>query len=169
MEEKTAVRVNSELKIPHDTFQVKIGTTNRLNPRVIYWEAKTFISPIYEKDDYDKDIRDIKRFLSKLVSDAIANSEYFDKRYIIDFRLANSGIKVNKNSFLSFEFLLKQIKEEPLKLKEINEIYEEIVVQLLNQLTSFIEGKDFTVSKKKTKKHKTTEDIETTICTMKTL
>ena len=57
------VRLNSEKKIENEYFKLKIGTTNKINPIVIYVEGKTFISPNEEKGDYSKDIAEIKHAL----------------------------------------------------------------------------------------------------------
>ena len=48
----SGVRLNTEKKIEHDSFEIKIGTTNKLNPVVIYVEGKAFITPSEENTDY---------------------------------------------------------------------------------------------------------------------
>ena len=49
METQTkTVRLNSEKTINHELFKIKIGTTNKINPKVIYVEGRTFIQPLNE-------------------------------------------------------------------------------------------------------------------------
>ena len=61
------VRLNSEKTIANDNFKIKIGTTNKVNPQVVYVEGKTFIKPLVEKDDYSKDVVEMKRSFNRTI------------------------------------------------------------------------------------------------------
>ena len=78
------VRLNSEKKIENDSFKLKIGTTNKINPMVIYVEGKAFISPEDDKEDYAKDIAEIKHVFKQSISDGLCTTDVFDNKYIID-------------------------------------------------------------------------------------
>lgn len=142
-------RLNSENKIEHNFFTLKLGTTNKQNPQVIYIEGRTFISPNEDKDSYEKDLRDLKIFLKKKIYQALVNSDYFWKEYILDFQIANSGVRLGKKSFLSFEVLLKQRGKNVLKLKEIKNNCQDTILEIINSFKDEIIRKGFCVTKTK--------------------
>jgi hypothetical protein len=144
------IRLNSEKKIEHNFFKLKIGTTNKINPNVIYIEGRTFIKPLYEKDNYNPDIINIKRRFNRFLQNYVNNSDIFSNKFILDFQVAQSGIAVNKRSFLSFQFLLKQKNDNNiLKLKDIKNNTESEIKNILDELIKEIEKSDFEVSKTK--------------------
>lgn len=151
METQTkTIRLNSEKTINHNLFKIKMGTTNKINPKVIYVEGRTFIQPLSEKNSYTTELSMIKRGFNKIIQDFINTNDLFSKKYILDFQVAQSGISVSKRSFLSFQFLLKQKNEDKiLKLKEVKEKTEDSIQDVLNNLTSCIKEYDFNVTKTK--------------------
>ena len=149
MEEVKKVRLNSEKSLQHKTFKLKLGTTNKNNPFVVYVEGHAFISPQEEKDSYVRDVSDFKFTLQKGVREVLCTSEYLEKDYILDFQIANSGIKINKKSFLSFEVLLKQPKEKILKLNDVKKHTEDKIYQVVDSLEQNIRNHNFSLSKTK--------------------
>ena len=151
METRTkTVRLNSEKTINHDLFKIKIGTTNKINPKVIYIEGRTFIQPLNDKSSYSVELTGIKRGFNKIIQNFIDSDDLFSKKYILDFQVAQSGISVTKRSFLSFQFLLKQKKEDKvLKLKDVKQKTESNIQDILNLLTQCIKEYDFNVTKTK--------------------
>ena len=151
METRTkTVRLNSEKTINHELFKIKIGTTNKINPKVIYIEGRTFIQPLNDKSSYSVELTGIKRGFNKIIQNFIDSDDLFSKKYILDFQVAQSGISVTKRSFLSFQFLLKQKNEDKiLKLKEVKQKTESNIQNILNLLTQCIKEYDFNVTKTK--------------------
>lgn len=144
------IRLNSEKTIDHDFFKLKIGTTNKIKPNVIYVEGRTFIRPLHDKDNYNGDVVNIKRRFNDFLKTYTSNNEFFSSKFILDFQVAQSGICVNKRSFLSFQFLLKQKDENHiLKLKDVKNSTENAIKNILNNLIKEIEKCDFEVSKTK--------------------
>lgn len=142
-------RLNSEKKIENDNFKLKIGTTNKINPMVIYVEGKAFISPTEEKDEYTRDIAEIKHCLKRNISDNLVTSEVFDNKYILDFQVASSGISVNKKSFLSFQFLMRQKRDNVMKLADVKMKSEGMILNIINALGKSILEHDFELTKTK--------------------
>jgi hypothetical protein len=144
------IRLNSEKTIDHDFFKLKIGTTNKIKPNVIYVEGRTFIRPLHNKDNYNSDVVNIKRRFNDFLKTYTSNNEFFSSKFILDFQVAQSGICINKRSFLSFQFLLKQKDENHiLKLKDVKNSTENAIKNILNNLIKEIEKCDFEVSKTK--------------------
>lgn len=151
METRTkTVRLNSEKTINHELFKIKIGTTNKISPKVIYIEGRTFIQPLNDKSSYSAELTGIKRGFNKIIQNFIDSDDLFSKKYILDFQVAQSGISVTKRSFLSFQFLLKQKNEDKiLKLKDVKQKTESNIQNILNLLTQCIKEYDFNVTKTK--------------------
>lgn len=143
------VRLNSEKRIENEDFKLKIGTTNKINPLVIYVEGKAFISPNEEKEGYGRDISEIKHHFKRSISTNLAGSSIFDTKYILDFQVASSGISVNKKSFLSFQFLMRQKGESIMKLTDVKTASEEMISNIVNSLKETITEHNFELSKTK--------------------
>ena len=142
-------RLNSEKRIDNENFKLKIGTTNKIDPVVVYIEGRTFISPQEDKEDYSKDISEIKHNFSRAISKNISNSPLFDRKFILDFQVASKGISLTKKSFLSFQFLLRQNKDNVMKLKDLKEHCEELIKNIVNSLEENIVEHNFVISKTK--------------------
>ena len=143
------VRLNSEKKIENESFKLKIGTTNKINPMVIYVEGKAFISPLDEKDDYAKDLSEIKHALKRSISDNLCETDNFDNKYILEFQVASSGVAVNKKSFLSFQFLLRQRRDNVMKLSDVKNASTEMISNIADALRDSILEHNFELTKKK--------------------
>lgn len=145
----SGVRLNTEKRLDHDTFNLKIGTTNKLNPSVVYIEGKAFISPEEDKDDYSHDISEIKHSLRKSISSELEKTNAFDGKFILDFQVATNGIAAKKKSFMSFQFLLKQNHEKVKKLSEVKEESSDMILKIANDLRDEISGHGFKIAKTK--------------------
>lgn len=142
-------RLNIEKRIKNDFFNIKIGTINRINPQVIYFEIRTFISPMEEYDNYNLIFSSLRKELSRNLTEKLSNNRYFNKKFILDFQVANSGIKVNKKSYLTFQLFLKQNGDELKELKEIKKISEPFMTEILDELKQNIVDFNFSITKTK--------------------
>lgn len=141
------VRLNTEKKIEHDTFRLKIGSTNKIEPKVIYIEGRTFITPTEEKDSYGSDISSIKHLMSTSIRKNLCSSPMFDEKFIFVFDIAESGMSINKKSFLSFQFLIKQKGDDILLLKDVKEKAEPYIQSVMDDLSNGLTKYKFTASK----------------------
>ena len=140
---------NVEKRLKNDFFNIKLGTVNKNNPEVIYFEVRTFISPLEESNNYSQVFAFLKKEFSKKISDSLKLNDFFSEKYILDFQIANSGIRINKKSYLSFQLFLRQKNEVIKELKEIKKIAEPFLVNLLNEFKNDIISNNFPVTKTK--------------------
>ena len=150
-EKKKQVRLNSERTLPHDTFKLKMGVTNRTQPTAVYIEGKTCITPNEEKYDYRSDVRNIEYNLKKHVRNAtVKNDDLVSGGFILDMKLAESGIKKNKPSYLTFEITLKLPKSSiPSKLNDIKKRTQDDIYEIVDLLEENILERNFSLSKTK--------------------
>lgn len=142
-------RLNVEKKIKNDFFNVKIGTINRLNPQVVYYEVRTFITPLEDYDNYASTFAFIRKELSRSLNEKLKMNDYFTSKFILDFQVANSGIRVNKKSFLTFQLFLRQKDGSIFDLKTIKKLSEPFILDLLNGLKENIINSSFLIAKTK--------------------
>lgn len=142
-------RLTTEKTVNNSDFRLKIGTVNKSNPQVIYVEGRTFISPLEEEDSYTYYIQSIRKNFSSIISKELSKTKLFEDKFILDFQVANSGIRKGKKSFLSFQFLLRQPHNEIKQFKEIKTLSTEIMDNIINSLKSIIIDNGFALSKTK--------------------
>lgn len=142
-------RLNSEKGIEHNKIKIKIGTIDKTNPKTIYIEGRTFVTPEYEHDNTQKDITDIKHTLKSLINDSLFESELFEKKYILDFQVAAGGIHMGKKSFMSFQIILSQKGEIIQKMADLKEASETMIVKIADGLVAEIEDRGYLLSKMK--------------------
>ena len=141
--------LNVEKRLKNDFFNIKMGTVNKNNPEVIYFEVRTFISPLEESNNYSHIFSYLKKEFSKKISDSLKTNEYFADKYILDFQIANSGIRVNKKSYLTFQLFLRQKGEVIKVLNNVKKIAEPFLFDLLNNFKEEIINNNFSVTKTK--------------------
>ena len=142
-------RLNNEKRIDNQNFRLKIGTTNKIQPIVVYVEGKAFISPKEEKFDYAKDVSEIRHTFKQSISENLYKTPLFDNKYILDFQVATSGIKPDKKSFLSFQFYLRQNKDDVRKLSELKTLADGFITEVVDALSETIFDHGFEITKTK--------------------
>ena len=142
-----SIRLNRERKIDNDIFKVKIGTTNKENPQVIYVDGRVFLSPSEVMDNYSDEIEDIRKNFKRTIGERLRTNEIFEDRFILNFDISSSRMIKDKRSFLSFQFFLKQKNTAPLKLGAVKEKSEIFINSLLSNLEGDIQSHCFTLHK----------------------
>lgn len=142
-----------EKKTKRGEFSVKIGSTDRINQRVIFFEGTAYISPNYESDDYTKDINEIERFSRQKILDTISETKLFQKDFISNFDVSAIRMKKDKYSCLQFEYYLIQPKNENiLTVKDIiKEKLDRLCLKPFEEIEQKLKDFDFTISNKKPK------------------
>ena len=116
-------RLNKKYTLHTDRpIQVKYGTTNRENPRVIYLAFRCWLVP-HLRLDYKKALDDIKQAMRQYVKDNFANGYDFDKKFIIDFdlNLDNMGPSCKKRKYFTMDVFLRQREDLTRKIESIKE------------------------------------------------
>lgn len=142
-----SLRLNREKKIDNDIFKIKIGTTNKENPRIVYVDGRVFISPTEEMKNYGDEIEDIRKNFKKNIGERLKSSQLFDNRFILNFDISSSRMIKDKRSFLSFQFYLKQKSENPLKMNTLKTKSEVFINNLISSLREDVEEHKFAVYK----------------------
>lgn len=141
-------KISTEKKINNEWFKLKIGTTDKKEPNVVYIEGGISIMPTKNKTDYKPSIKNISNGfeaeISKLCSD---NSNILSSNHILNFEIAENRIKYNKSTFLSFQIFLRQ--KCKLSYKEIVDILTPLIESSSKNFINCIMSNDFSYSKRK--------------------
>ncbi len=144
-------RLNSEKKIEHSKIKLKIGTIDKNNPKVVYFEGRTFVTPEEDKENTAKDINEIKHSFKKLINEILHESKFFTNKFILDFQVATGGIHYGKKSFLSFQLILSQRDDSIKKLPTLKESANDCLLRIANGLEEEIKSRGYLLSKIKRK------------------
>ena len=146
--EKVKKRLSSNKNIKHERIKAKLGLTDRKNHNVFYLEGGVFITPNSEFDNFVQVMDDIRSLCKQSVRKKIFNSMILEPVFLMNFEICSDRMKVNKNSYLSFQYHFKQKNngtKNVLNLKRENEMF---FIDLLNDIENKLISYDMTLSKK---------------------
>lgn len=146
MDKKT--RPSTEKNIPNNIFKMKFGTVNKKNPEVVYIEAKAFISPL-DNESNAVALQKIRRDFLFFINEALKNSNVYEPKCILDFQVANSGVQVGKKSFLTFQLLLRQNRNDIKQFKTLKNESMGFIDTISNTLLYLLNNNGFSVTKNK--------------------
>lgn len=141
-------RLNSEKKINCDNFKLKIGTINKKNPKVIYIDGSTFIIPLFESNNYDNDIFQLKKIFLSEIKKYFVKTNLFSNKFIFNLDIKSNGLKKDKKSFLAFQCHLLQEN----KINTLSTVKKNTEITLNNFIKSIendIIGHNFMINKYK--------------------
>jgi hypothetical protein len=126
-------RTNKEIELLlNESCETFYGTTNKLNPKIIYLTCKTWVEPNDEKD-YEQIINKSIIKLKKELFDKISHSNIFDKTFISNFEINTLSLKKNKKNFFNFEIYIKQ-KNKILPFNDLKSDITNLFQPLINHL-----------------------------------
>ena len=146
-----ATKENIEKKIKKGEFNIKIGTTDRSYPRVIYFEGSLYVSPNYDAESYINAMNDIEKKSRRNIFNLLKQSNtIFEKNFIAIFNSSADRMKKGKYSRLTFKYFLIQPKEN---IKTFNELKTQVndFVNPFTDLEKELKDCEFIVSMKKPK------------------
>jgi hypothetical protein len=128
-----------------DTFNCKYGTTNRLEPTVIYFSLRTWISP--PNDKTLQDVYEKIRLFKEDVKKAINQNDIWSHKHFCHTDFTSLQIETNKKNLLTIEIYVKQNQIIPIKERE-NDLLNTFSLPIQKLLQSF-EKDTFILSKSK--------------------
>lgn len=130
----------------HKDFNVRCETFNKDNPKSIFVNISSWLTPTTDEDmNYKMIVRNLRKKIKQIIYNNVDDGLFHASRTIVDLNLKESGIQYNKKSFMECEVTLYQ-KENHL----IDDILPTID-QLTNLIieNSFISNEYFEFNRKK--------------------
>lgn len=104
-------KINSEIKFNDGIFKVKIGTTNKKHPDIIYVEIGTYISPNEDKKSYKNDIFSLDSELRKYIENKLCANEYLKDSFILVTDCPFERMEIGKKSYFEMQLFIKPDKK----------------------------------------------------------
>ena len=143
------LRLNKEIKLNNcKNINLKYGSVNKNDPRVIYVSGKMWVCPKYEGNFYEPVNYFYNKFKKELAS-ILKNSMIFDSKHILDFDLNYDNLEKDKKKFFSITLVIKQKSDNVINLNNIKNIVSSDFGYLFNELEKDLLENDFEVSKTK--------------------
>lgn len=133
------------LNVSND-IEVKLGSVNKDDPKVVYLYGKCWVSPNFE-DDYNLILNRIKTDFKHSITSFLFNNKLYSNKFILDFDFKCDGLKMCQKKFLAFNIFFKQINCPPYKLT--NEKLSDNFGYLINSLLNSLIENEFSVTKHK--------------------
>lgn len=131
-------KINSEIKIDNSLFKIKIGTTDKKNPNVIYAEIGSYISPIEDMDIYTPSIEEIEKNAKKYLTDLLNKNESYENDFIFISDIADERITKGKRSYIEMQIFVKP--KLGLKCKKFSEISDKFKMECVEKILPVIEN-----------------------------
>lgn len=123
-----------------NNLSVKYGTLDKNSPDVLFIRFKGKIIPTIIKNDYSKEIVELKTEFNSVVKNVILNyCDIFDcNRYLCNMEVSEKGITFKKGSYIKFDIFLKpnEIKDIILYKSIMEKIANEINCEIINTLNN---------------------------------
>ncbi len=146
--ERVKKRLSSNKNIKHEKIKAKLGLTDRKNHNVFYLEGGVFITPNSEFDDFTQVMDDIRSLCKQSIRRKIFNNNILEPVFLMNFEICSDRMKVNKNSYLSFQYHFKQKNNETKNVLNLKRENENFFIDILNDIENQIMSYDMTLSKK---------------------
>lgn len=138
-------------KIKNKNFKnlkVVTGTIDNKNPKSVYFNISGWALPINDDDiNYKRLFNDIEKKIKSLIFNNLDTSIFHSNKFIVDFDMRESGIRVGTKSYINCDVTLFQKHLFKIQNKKIQESLEGII-QIINDKI-FISSKYFLFTKNK--------------------
>lgn len=134
-------RFNKEYSLDNvGQIQIKIGTINKDDPKVIYVTGKCWVTPNIETQ-YSEAFDTVRNRLEKNTRKLISSNETFSNKTIIYFDINPDSFVLGKKKYFGFDMFFRQNENTKRKLKalipEFNMFMSEICGMMLSDLENF--------------------------------
>ena len=129
------IRKTKQIKLNiMDNLSVKYGTLDKNSPDVLFIRFKGKIIPTIIKNDFSKEIVELKTEFDKIIKDIIINyCDIFDcKRYLCNMEVSEKGVTYKKGSYIKFDVFVR-----PNEAKDIT-YYEDVITRMSIEINNEI-------------------------------
>lgn len=145
-------KISSEIKLNNTDMKIKVGTTDKKQPKSVYFDFGLYITPAFKQDSYSDEIKKFDHNFKTKVSNIINSSKHCNKNFIFVSDVADCRIVYGKKSYLNLQLYLSLkndfLQKENYDFKKIAKELENCYIDKLTQnITSTIHENGFNCSK----------------------
>lgn len=143
------VRIDSEFPL-----NIKICTSNKLNPDTLYMDITAYIVPLYDKDDFDGDILACEKDFRKYVGEKLRDVGMLRQEYILVMEAASGRMEVGKNTYINIQVYLRPSADSYPGFRDdfrtsADKLYVETLSGVTGHISDFLGNRGYLVSKNK--------------------
>lgn len=142
-------RINSEIKIENQTFNITVGTMDKKHPNVIYFDLNGYIIPTGDTENYTDTLSVVEKGLRKEIGNTIKNNGNLSENFICVFDVANKRVKKDKKSYFSLSFFVTLLNTGEKCFKDVSDQMENIFSDSFNNFISIFNDYGFSLKKSK--------------------
>lgn len=144
-----AKNLSREYKIGHEgNIEVSIGTTDRINPIVIYINFKTWLF-VDDNGNYSEELSNLSRKIRYLTKKMLINNSLFESKYILDFDMNGETFTKRKIKYLDVGIYLKQKSEQPLSIVSLKDMLRDNLLDISQEIETSLIDNGFKVNRSK--------------------
>lgn len=129
-------------------MDIYYGTTNRLNPQVIFINGKFWVEPT-EEMEYTDVVNSIASTMKNRIRYKLKNNHHWDSKIIFDMDIKTVSMSIHRKTYGDFELYLKQKNNNILPLNQLKGELMDLLTPLMNEFVSELQINDFIVTKTK--------------------
>lgn len=140
-------RFKKEYKINlNDEFKIKMGTVNRFNPKVVYVNCRTWLTP--SENNTTNQVHELLYDLQKKMKKIVYHNNDLENETICYVDFTSLPLVPNKCNLLEIEFYVS-LKKYDKQLKEIKPLIIEFFNPIINEISNVLKKNTFILSKSK--------------------
>lgn len=126
-------KIHSEINFYDTDFKVKICTTNKKNPEIVYIQLGTYLKPLEKKSIYTNEIDFFDKNSKKFLRNKLKHSLSYDNDFIFIIDIADERMNIDKKSFLDIQIHIKRSNNDEKNFKNISKkLYNECVLDFIS-------------------------------------
>lgn len=141
------MRLTKEVDLKEvDSIALKYGTTNRIDPKVVFISGKAWFKPNFD-DDYKEAIKSLNRRVGRIISRRVLSDGNFATQYICDIDLKSTNLIFNRCKNFTFDCFLRQKDDKP--MNDILKCVRSVALDTADEIAEAFSESGFSINKKK--------------------
>jgi hypothetical protein len=124
------------------------GTTNRLNPQVIFVNGKFWIEPQIEME-YERVLNSISYNIKNKIRHLLKTENKWDNRVIFDIDIKTTSMSTHRKTFGDFEIFLRQKDSTVVKVDKLGDALRRLLTPIISEFIEDLQINDFIITKTK--------------------
>lgn len=120
----------------YSNYKVLSGTVDNKNPKTLYLNISAWGEPLLDDEElnYENVVRHLTKSIKTEIYNKLDDKLFISSRTIIDFDMRTSGITYGKRSYMNCEITLFQKNTFKLQEKQIQNSFDELMNNIINNV-----------------------------------
>jgi len=129
------VKKGKQIKLNEfNNYNIVIGTVDNKNPKSLFFNISSWAEPLKINEDNHVVIKDLNKLIKKKTYDFLNKNLFNSNQIIVDFEIKESGLSLNKRSYMNCEITLFKLNNFKLQNELINESLNKLINDLIENI-----------------------------------